>query len=44
MAREHIAIALSDLVEVEYLNVDEAKEIAFGWMFGNPNEYFRLGL
>ena len=44
MAREHIAIALSDMVEMDYLSVDEAKEIAFGWMFGNPNEYFRLGL
>ncbi len=44
IARENIAIALSDMVEIEYLGLDEAKEVAYGWLFGNANEFFRLGL
>jgi hypothetical protein len=44
MARENIAIALSDMVEMEYLGLDEAKEVAYAWLFGNANAYFNLGL
>ncbi len=44
IARENIAIALSDMVEIEYLSLDEAKEVAYGWLFGNANEFYRLGL
>lgn len=44
LARDNIAIALSNLVEMEYLDLDEAKEIAWGWLFGNANEFFKLGL
>lgn len=44
IARENIAIALSDLVEMQYLCLDEAKEVAQAWLFGNPNEFFRLGI
>ncbi len=44
IARDNIAIALSDMVEMEYLDLDEAKEVAYGWLFGNANEFFRLGL
>jgi hypothetical protein len=44
LARDNIAIALADLVEVEYLGLDDAKEIAFAWMFENPNRFFSLGL
>jgi uncharacterized protein len=44
LARDNMAIALANLVEMEYLNLDEAEEIALGWLFGNANEYFRLGL
>jgi hypothetical protein len=44
IARENITIALSDMVEMEYLNLDEAKEVAYAWMFGNANRFFRLGL
>jgi hypothetical protein len=44
IARDNIAIALSDMVEVEYLDLDEAKEVAQAWLFGNANAFFRLGL
>jgi uncharacterized protein len=44
IARDNIAIALSDLVQTEYLGLDDAKQIAYGWQFGNANEFFRLGL
>jgi uncharacterized protein len=44
IARENIAIALADLVESEYLDLDEAKEVAYAWLFGNANEFFKLGL
>jgi uncharacterized protein len=44
IARDNIAIALADLVEMEYLGLDEAKEIAYGLLFENANRFFRLGL
>ena len=44
IARDNIAIALSDLVEMEYLDFDEAKEVARAWLFENANAYFRLSL
>jgi len=44
IARDNIAIALSEMVESEYLDLDEAKEIAHDWMFRNANEFFGLGL
>jgi predicted TIM-barrel fold metal-dependent hydrolase len=44
LARENIAIALADLVEADYLDLDEAKEIAYDWLFANPNQFFQLGL
>jgi len=44
VARDNIAIALSDLVESEYIDLDEAREIAQSWLFGNANRFFRLGL
>lgn len=44
LARDNIAIALSNLVEMNYLDLDEAKEIARAWLFENANEFFRLGL
>ena len=43
IARDNIAIALADMVEMEYLNLDEAKQVAYGWLFGNANAFFRLG-
>lgn len=44
IARDNIAIALSDMVAIEYLGLDEAKEVARAWLFNNANEFFRLGL
>ncbi len=44
LARDNIAIALAELVDLEYLGLDDAKEIAWGWMFANPNEFFKLGI
>jgi hypothetical protein len=44
LARDNIAIALADLVEMDYLGLDDAREIARGWLFDYPNEYFKLGL
>jgi hypothetical protein len=44
LARDNIAVALADLVEMQYLDLDEAKEIAWAWLFGNANEFFKLGL
>ncbi len=44
IARDNIAIALAEMVESEYLGLDEAKEVAYAWLFGNANEFFRLGL
>jgi uncharacterized protein len=43
LARDNIAIALANLVEIAYLSLDEAKEIASAWLFDNANEFFRLG-
>lgn len=44
IARDNIAIALSDMVDIDYLGLDEAKEVAYAWLFGNAAEFFRLGL
>ena len=44
IGRDNIAMALADMVEIEYLDLDEAKEVAHAWLFGNANEFFRLGL
>ncbi|HIJ74535.1 MAG TPA: hypothetical protein HPP83_10585, partial [Candidatus Hydrogenedentes bacterium] len=44
IARDNVAIALSDMVELEYLDLDEAKEVAYAWLYGNANAFFRLGL
>lgn len=44
IARDNIAIALSDMVEIGYLDLDEAKEVAYAWLFGNANAFFGLGL
>ncbi|MHB1357813.1 MAG: amidohydrolase family protein, partial [Anaerolineae bacterium] len=43
IARDNIAIALADMVEMEYMDLDEAKDVAYGWLFGNANAFFRLG-
>lgn len=44
IARDNVAIALANLIDQEYLDLDEAKEIAWGWLFENANQFFKLGL
>jgi len=44
IARDNIAIALSDLIDLDWLDLDDAKQIARMWLFENANEFFRLGL
>jgi hypothetical protein len=44
IAKENIARALTDLIEDDYLSLEEAEGIASDWLFGNPNEFFALGL
>ena len=44
VARDNIAVALSELVEMQHLDLDAAKQVARSWLFDNPNEFFRLGL
>lgn len=44
MARENIAVALAEMVETDYLNLEEAKAVARGWLFDNANEFFKLNL
>jgi predicted TIM-barrel fold metal-dependent hydrolase len=42
--QENLAIALSNLVEIEYLSINEAQTIAVRWLYQNPNEFFKLEL
>ena len=44
IARDNLAIALSEMVEMEFLGLDDAKEVARAWLFDNANAFFRLGL
>ena len=44
ISRENVAIALADLVEADYLSLDEAQIVARAWLFDNPNRFYRLGL
>jgi hypothetical protein len=44
IARDNIAIGLAEMVEMEYIGLEDAKEIAHAWLYDNPNKFFRLGL
>ncbi len=44
IARDNIAIALSDLVDIEYITLSEAKKIAYNLLFKNANDFFNLGI
>jgi len=44
IARDNIAIALADLAEMDYFGIDDAKQVAYDWLFANPNAFFKLGL
>jgi uncharacterized protein len=42
MARDGIAAALAELIDIDYLSFADAVEIAGMWMYENPREYFSL--
>ena len=42
ITRDNIAIALSDLVEIDYITIDEAQVIAQAWLYDNPKTFYRL--
>lgn len=44
IARENIAIALSDMVECDYFYLADAKEVAQAWLYKNASEFYRLGV
>jgi len=44
IARDNIAIALSDMVEMGYIDMDDAKQIGRAWLLDNANSFFRLKL
>jgi predicted TIM-barrel fold metal-dependent hydrolase len=44
LAREVVAAALTDLVEMGWLEEPEACHLAAAWLYDNPNAYYRLGL
>lgn len=44
MARDTVATALSEMVDMKYLDLDDAKEFAGMWLFDNANEFFKLGI
>ena len=43
IARDVVAAALTEMIERQWLNEKEAKQIAADWFFNNPNEFFNLG-
>ena len=43
LARDNVACALSDMMDSDWIQMHEAKEIAADWFFNNPNEFFKLG-
>ncbi len=44
LAKDNVAYALSEMIEMDYLSKNEAGQIAVDWFFNNPNELFNLGL
>ncbi len=42
MARDHIAVALSEMVDRGYIARARAEPIARRWLFDNPNGFYRL--
>jgi len=43
LAREVIAAALAEMVEIGWLEEVEAECLAVDWLYNNPNEFYRLG-
>jgi hypothetical protein len=43
MARENVSIALANLVDMDYLSLADAKDVASAWLYGNAREWFGIG-
>ena len=43
IARDNIAAALAEMVDDDWLGIDEARQVAADWLFNNANEFFALG-
>lgn len=44
LAKEVIAVALTDLVESGWLEEQQAVAVAADWLYNNPNRFYNLGL
>jgi hypothetical protein len=44
MAKDHIAIALSEMIDQDYIDMDAARHISRDWLFENPKRFFSLTL
>lgn len=44
LCREVISGALSDLIEMDWIEEDDAIHIATDWLYNNPNQFYKLGL
>ncbi|MBN1349692.1 amidohydrolase family protein [candidate division KSB1 bacterium] len=43
ISRDVIAYALTDMIQKDWIDEEEAIRIAKDWLFNNPNEFFKLG-
>jgi uncharacterized protein len=42
LARDGVASALAELIDADYLDLDDAREIALAWLYENPRTFFAL--
>lgn len=42
LAKDNVAYALSEMIEMGYVSKNEARQIAIDWFFNNPNQLFNL--
>ncbi len=42
IAKDNIAIALAEMIDMQYIDIGDAKEIAKNWLYDNPKEFFKL--
>ena len=44
LARDNVALALSNMTDKGWIGLDEAKKLCEDWFFNNPNNFFNLNL
>jgi predicted TIM-barrel fold metal-dependent hydrolase len=44
LAKDNIAMALSSMIDLGWIDGEAAERIAASWLYDNPNRLFRLGL